>query len=153
MANDVTAPEPTSGPIDVSIEAALELDELKENLRQDAPALSVLFELLRTPGPAFEGRPGVSMLADIRAFALFRDSLGQLKPRIKVSDYRQIQSVLEEFFKDLESGVRARQQDKIDQAKQFCLAMNANLVARQMSEIYARRERSDSRYVSYESAS
>jgi hypothetical protein len=152
MAHDSAALESSSDPIDVSIEAAVELDELKENLRQDVPALGVLFELLRTPGPAFEGRPGVSMLADIRAFALFRDSLRQLKPKIKVSDHRELQSVLEQFFSELESGVRARKRDKIDQAKQFCLAINANLVARQMSEIYARRERSDSRYVSHESS-
>jgi hypothetical protein len=150
MAHDLSA---FSDPIDVSIEAAVELDELKGNLREDAPALGTLFKLLRTTGPAFEGRPGVSMLADIRAFALFRDSLRQLKPKIKVSDYRELQSVLEPFFEELETGVRSRKLEKIDLAKQFCLAINANLVARQMSEIYARRERSDSRYVSHESSS
>jgi hypothetical protein len=93
------------------------------------------------------------MLADIRAFALFRDSLRQLKPKIKVSDYRELESVLEQFFNELESGVRAHKPDKIDMAKKFCLAINSNLVARQMSEIYTRRERSDSRYVSHESSS
>ncbi len=79
MANEVTAPEPTSDPIDISIEAALELDELKENLRQDAPALSVLFELLRTPGPAFEGRPGVSMRCVRRTFQDCRPPISTLR--------------------------------------------------------------------------
>lgn len=37
---------------------------------------------------------------------------------------------------------------KIEEAKRFCLAFNAGILARQMSEVYARRERSDARTVS-----
>jgi len=55
------------------------------------------------------------------------------------------------YLKDLEAGVAARNKEKIEEAKRFCLAFNANLVAKQMTEIYARREGADSRYVSHES--
>jgi hypothetical protein len=140
-------------PIDVSIEAALELQELKENLRPDAPALGSLFSLLRTPAPAFEkGENGICMLADVRSYALFKDSIGQVQPTLKAPDFRQFKAVIEKFLNDLERGVAARNHDKIDEAKRFCLALNTNLIARQMHEIYSRRERSDSRYISNESA-
>jgi hypothetical protein len=54
---------------------------------------------------------------------------------------------------DLEKGVAAGNREKIVQAKRFCLALNANLMSRQLGELYERRERSDSRYVSHESTS
>ena len=82
-----------SNPIDTSIEAALELEELKEGIREDVPALAALFKLLRTPLPAFEtGETGISMLADIRSYTLFKDSLGQLQPKLKAIDFREFRT-------------------------------------------------------------
>lgn len=142
-----------SNPIDISVDAALELEELREGLRDDAPALDALFSLLRTPAPAFqEGERGLSMLADVRSYALFRDSLGQVQPKLRAGDFRQFNLVIEKYLGELERGVAARNPDKIDEAKRFCLAFNNNLIAKQMNEIHSRRERSDSRYISNESA-
>jgi len=143
-----------SNPIDISVEAALELEELRQEIRKDVPALAALFNLLRSPGPAaFEaGESGVCMLSDVRSYSLFKDSLGQVQPRLKVPDFRQFKTVMEKYLIDLEHGVKAGDPDKIIEAKRFCLALNANFIARQMSEIYSRRERSDSRYISHESA-
>jgi hypothetical protein len=141
-----------SNPIDTSVEAALQLEELKQGIRDDVPALRALFKLLSTPAAAFEkGESGVCMLADVRSYTLFKDSLNQVQPKLKAADFRRFKTVIESYLKDLERGVVARDRDKIDEAKRFCLAFNANLVARKMDEIYSRRERSDSRYVSNES--
>ena len=71
--NDVNAP---MNVIDLSSEAALELEELRQGVRGDVPALENLFAFLRTPAPAFVGE-SVSMLADVRSYVLFRD-LGQV---------------------------------------------------------------------------
>src|ERR1700730_16536749 len=141
-----------TNPLDVSIEAAVELDEVKQGIRKDVPALHALFELLRTPVPAFEGQQSVSMLADIRSYALFRDSLGQVNPKLTFSSHHELKSVIEQLFEELERGIAAGDHDKIEDAKRFCLAINNNLVTKQMQVIYARRERSDSRYISHESA-
>ena len=143
-----------SSPIDISIEAALELEELKEGVRDTAPAFDQLFAFIRTPSPSFEeGQRGLSMLADVRSYAIFRDSIGQVEPAFKAPDFRKFESVIENFMTDLEKGVAAGNPEKIVQAKRFCLALNANLMSRQLGELYARRERSDSRYVSHESTS
>ena len=53
------------------------------------------------------------------------------------------------YLKDLEDGVNSGNKEKIEDAKTL-LAFNANLVAKQMAEIYARRERADLRYVAHE---
>jgi hypothetical protein len=137
-----------TNPVDLSAEAALELEELRQGKRPDVPALGHLFAFLRTPGPAFAG-DGVSMLADIRSYALIRDSLGTF-PK-KSTSFEEFRTIVDGYLKDLEAGVAARNKEKIEEAKRFCLAFNANLVAKQMNEIYARRERADSRYVSHES--
>jgi hypothetical protein len=147
MENDAT------NSIDTSVEAALQLEELKQGARKDVPALEALFKLLVTPAPAFEkGESGMSMLADLRSYALFKESLRQVQPKLMAIDFREFKSVIEKYLKELEHGVAARNVDKIDEAKRFCLALNATLLARQMNEIYSRRERSDSRYVSHESS-
>jgi hypothetical protein len=135
-------------PVDLSAEAALELEEFRQGERPDVPALGSLFAFLRTPGPAFTG-DGVSMLADVRSYALLRDSLGAV-PK-KSTSFDEFRKLADEYFKDLEAGVAARNKERIEEAKRFCLAFSANLVAKQMTEIYARRERADSRYVSHES--
>jgi hypothetical protein len=143
-----------SNPIDTSVEAALQLEELKQGVRDDVPALDALFKLLSTPAPAFEkGESGICMLADVRSYTLFKDSLHQVQPKLKAADFHQFKTVIENYLEDLERGVAARELDKIEEAKRFCLAFNTNLVARKMNEIYFRRERSDSRYVSNESSS
>jgi hypothetical protein len=138
-----------ASPVDLSAEAALELEELKQGQRNDTPALTELFRFMRTPGPSFQGQSGVSMMADVRSYALFRDTLGpeRVPNTNNLADFRK---AVERYLGDLEAGVTARRKDQIAEAKQFCLSFNENLLMRQMAEIYHRRERSDSRYVTHE---
>jgi hypothetical protein len=75
-------------PVDMSMDAALELEQMKQGARDDAPALHRLLELLRTPSRGFSGQEGISMLADMRSFTMFRESLGQVSPKIKAANYR-----------------------------------------------------------------
>jgi hypothetical protein len=141
-----------SSPADVSMEAALQLEELKQGRRPDAPALHSLFDLLRKPSQGFSGE-GISMLADLRAFTIFKESLGQVWPKVKMPDHDKLTQFFGEFLAELERGVADRDKHKIEQAKQFCLAFNTSLLAKHMSDIFARRERSDARYISHESVS
>jgi hypothetical protein len=138
--------------IDMSVEAALELEELRQDIRQDVPALRDFFGLLRSPAPdAFEtGERGICMLGDVRSYTLLKESLGEVAPRIKVKDYRDFRDAIEQYLNELEKGVAAKNPDKIIEAKRFCLTLNAGFTARQMSEIYSRREASDSRYITDE---
>jgi len=144
-----------SNPVDLSVEAALELEELNQKIRHDAPALAAFFNLLRSPAPAAfnSGERGICMLSDVRSYSLLKESFRQVQPRLKKSGFREFRAVIEQYLKDLEKGVAAGDARKIDEAKRLCLALNASLVARQMSEITSRRERSDSRYISHEPAS
>jgi hypothetical protein len=137
-------------PIDLSAEAALELEEFKQGVRSDVKALSDLFSFLRTPGPSFTGA-SVSMLADIRSYTLLRDSVGSI-PKKSIT-FDEFMREIDSYLRSLEAGVAAGNEEKIEEAKRFCLSFNSNLVTKEMSEIYARRERTDSRYVSHESIS
>jgi hypothetical protein len=122
-----------SNATDISMEAALELQELQETLRSDTPAFDAFLVILRTPAPPFEeSRDGISMLDDIRSYSLFKDSLGQVQPTLKVPDFRKFKDLIERYMRELEGGVATRDPSKIEEAKQFCLAFNTNLMARQM---------------------
>ena len=135
-----------TNPVDLSAEAALELEELRQGERSDVPALGNLFTFLRTPGPAFKG-DSVSMLADVRSYALLRNSVGTAPKRS--TSFDDFQKQVNKYFQELEAGVAARNEEKIEEAKRFCLAFNSNLLAKQMTEIYGRRERANSRYMSH----
>lgn len=134
-------------PVDLSAEAALELEELKQGVRKDVPALGTLFRVLKTPAQAFAGE-SVSMLGDVRSYALLRDSLGT---KGKSSNLAEFRKAAEQYLDDLEAGVAKGAKGKIEEARRFCLAFNEKLLEKQMLEIYGRRESSDSRYVSHES--
>jgi hypothetical protein len=139
----------TESPVDVSVEAALELEELKQGLRDDAPALSKLFEILRSRSPAFAGN-GVCMLSDVQSYYLRREPHTRLN---KIAVGENLKTLVERFLSELEKGVAARKLEKIDEAKNLCLAVNGSLLARKLDDIYSRKERSDSRYINHEFSS
>ena len=142
--------KPTSAaPIDLSSEAVLELEELKQGIRDDAPALYSLFEFLKTPAPAFNGQNSVSMLGDVRAHALFRESLSD--PKITGAKLSEFTRAVEKYLAELEAGVKAKNRAKIDSAKRFCLLLSENLISREIEDLYQRRESGDSRYIYHES--
>ncbi|WP_442753337.1 hypothetical protein ACNHKD_09995 [Methylocystis sp. JAN1] len=132
---DAIEGEPLS-PIDLSIEAALELEEMRQKVRSDAPALIALFKYIRTPSTAFQGE-GVSMLADIRAYSLLRESAAMRK---KPHTFVEFKKYLEDYLLDLERGVEQAESKKVEEAKRFCLALNKAAVAKKMGDLYARRE-------------
>jgi|HubBroStandDraft_4_1064222.scaffolds.fasta_scaffold14022_1 hypothetical protein len=149
--NDSSSPEVKEyNPIDVSLEASLQLEEMKQGRRDDAPALFCLVDLLRKPRRGFSGQ-GISMLADIRSFTIFKESLGQVSPKIRTAEHEQLPEIISDFLVELERGVKERNKQKVMLAKQFCLLFNTSLLGREMSELYERRERSDARYISHES--
>lgn len=140
-------------PIDLSADAALELEELDQGRRTDAPALGALFDFLRTPVSTqkFEGNSGLSMLADVRSYTVLRDSIGVSRAKVgKLSDFK---AHVEAYLEELESGVRAKKRAKVQEAKRFCLSLNENLLSKRMADIYQRRERADSRYMDYDAIS
>ena len=140
-------------PLDLCSEAILELEELKQGSRTDVPAVKALFRLIRTPapGPNFQGQSSLSMIADLRSYAFFRDSLGSV--RCKTNNLTDFRKILEKYIIELEEGVTTGKDDKIDEAKRFCLAFTDNLLNKQMSEVFEQRERTDSRYMGHESLS
>jgi len=137
-----------ANPIDLSAEAVLQLEEYKQRERSDVRAMEELFSLLRTPRPApsFKGHNSISMLADIRSYAVLRDALPHRPPKPNRS-LQEFTELVERYLKELEEGVAARNKGKIEDAKRFCLALNENLISKRMQEVYLRRERADSRYV------
>ena len=136
-------------PVDASMEAALELEEMKQGRRADAPALQYLIDLLRKPSVGFAGE-GISMLADMRSFTMFKEFLGQVAPKVQAANSSQLPKVIDNFLSDLQNGVSAGNSEKITLAKRFCLVFNNSLLAKHMSDIYARREHSDARYISHD---
>ena len=135
-------------PVDLSVEAALELEEFKQGQRTDVPALQALFHFIRTPGPAFSGK-GISLLDDVRAYPLLRDSLGSARKKRPANfDFKKW---VESYLAELELGVQKRDSKKIEDAKRFCLSLNTHMLARQMNELYSRRERSEARNFDHES--
>jgi hypothetical protein len=133
--------------VELSSEAALELEELKQHLRADAPAFTQFVETIRQPSPAFAGN-GVRMFSDVQHY--FKQSLQKTKTKIPVSG-DDLKSLVEHFLQELEAGVAAHSLEKVDDAKRFCLAINASLLNRRMDDIFARKESADSRYINHES--
>jgi hypothetical protein len=140
-----------SSPVDLSVEAALELEELKQGQRMEAPSLFALFRFIRTPAPAFSGK-SISLLDDIRAYPLLRDSLGD-HTKTRPANFAAFKKWVDNYLNDLEAGVQRREGKKIEEAKRFCLSLNTHMLARQMNDIYSRRERSEARNFDYESLS
>ena len=135
-------------PVDASSEAALELEELKQGLRESAPTLTEFFQMLRRPTPAFAGN-GVRMFSEDQMFYLKRS---QPQRSAKAAPTREdLRNLVERFLIDLEQGVVAKRPDKIDEAKMLCLAINQTLLSRKMDDIFSRKEKSDSRYINHES--
>jgi hypothetical protein len=132
-----------ANPIDLSVDAALELEEYKQGLRPDVPALKALFKFIRTPAHAFVGE-SVSLLADVRAYPLLRDSLGE-RSKKRPTNFGEFRKWFEDYLFDLENGVAKHAMEKIEEAKRFCLSLNTHLLARQMNELQARRERTEAR--------
>jgi len=145
----VSPADDRSNPVDLSVEAALQLEEFKQGIRNDVPALAELFSFIRTPAPAFEGE-SISLLADVRAYAIFRDSVSE-RTRRKSGNLSEFRQIFEQYLKELEQGVASRKSVEIDEAKRFCLSLNTQILVRQMSELYNRRERKDSRGLDHES--
>jgi hypothetical protein len=151
MASNLLENEHTS-PTDISIEAVVELAEMQSKLREDAPALDKLFSVLKEPSRSFHDTSGVSMLADVRSYAMFRDSLNQVDPDVlRGHGYKEFVGVMEKYFETISAGVKRRDPEWIAIAKRFCSAINSGFLAKQMSDLYTRRERSDARYIGHES--
>jgi hypothetical protein len=139
---------PMTNPIDLSADAFLELEELRQRQRTDAPAFLALCQYMQTPSPTFQGRESISMLADARSFPVLRDSMGSSR-----KDFRtlaEFRDVISNYLSDLKIGVETKNNSKIDEAKRFALALNESMISKEMNKIYQRRERSDLRYVKNE---
>lgn len=135
-------------PVDASSEAALELEELRQGLRDSAPTLTEFFQMLRRPTPAFAGN-GVRMFSDVQMFYLKR-SQPQRSPKTAPSR-EDLKASVERFLVDLEQGVVAKKPEKIEEAKSLCLEINQTLLSRKMDDIFSRKEKADSRYINNES--
>ncbi len=138
------------GPIDLSADAILEIEEMNEGHRADAPSVKALFDFLRTPPShslSLNGANAVSMLDDVRAYGLLRMSFARAQPKKIPEKFADFRKLLEEYLSTLESGIVARDAGKIREAKLLCLALHENLMSGQLAEMYQRRERSDSRYL------
>jgi hypothetical protein len=146
---DQTNGDVMSSPLDLSVEAVLELEEFKQRQREDVPALVALFHFIRTPQPAFSGK-SISLLDDVRAYPLLRDSLGD-RTKKRPTNFNAFKKWVESYLIDLEAGVQRREGKKIEEAKRFCLSLNTHMLARQMNDIYSRRERSEARNFDHES--
>jgi hypothetical protein len=123
-------------PVDLSLKAALQLEELRRGDRKEAPALIDLLKLIRTPAQSYGGE-GVSMLDDRRAYTLLRDTV---KPSLSAKTHQEFSRRVDEYLSTLEAGVLALNADVIADAKRFCLALNRQLLAKQLNEIYDRYE-------------
>jgi len=113
-----TPEEKDINPIDVSMEAALELEEMKQGHRDDAPALSCLVDLLRRPRRGYSGE-GISMLADVRSLTMFKESLGQVAPKIRTAEHDKLPQVISDFLSELEHGVKERNERRWRQRSNF----------------------------------
>src|SRR5271156_804192 len=99
---------------DLCAEAALELEELRQGFREDAPALNQLVEAMLTPAPAYNGE-SVSMLADVRSYALLRDSLDSPKQKKEIN-FQNFADIMARYLKDLQIGVSTKAPAKLIEA-------------------------------------
>lgn len=144
--------ENAESPLDLSSEAILQLEELRQGMRGDTPALHSLLHFIKTPvqAPTFAGTNGVSMLADVRSYPLLRDSLAPTKRR-PAGDHVEFREWFSNYLSEIERGVNDRREDMIEEAKRFCAAFSDNLVSKEMNRVFQRRNPHESRYIADES--
>ncbi len=125
-------------PIDLSAEAALELAELQEGIREDVPSLTHLVKLIIAipkQSEHFKGRYGRSMLNNVCAYPIFRDSLKH-EQREEWDDLEGFRSYLKRYLENLQTSVSEDNKEGINEAKRFCLELGKNLVSEKMAKIY-----------------
>ena len=127
--------------VEVGTEAMLELEEMNQGLRANAPALKDFFEMIRTPtaSPVFAGNSAVSMLADVRAYPVLRDVTGISR----ADSYRDFEQVVIKYLEDIEQGVEAGDGSCVRKAKNFCYNLVNSLVSRDMTEVLSRKKDPD----------
>ena len=140
-------------PVDLSAEAILELGEMEHGLRSDTPALTALFDLLRTPpvSPTFNGYQSLSMLADVRSFGLLRGSLSVAQPRMTEVDFAGFQKRVEEYLGDLEGRIANNAAAAVAEARRLCSALHDSFLSKQLTDLHERKERSEFRTRVYNS--
>lgn len=141
----VELPDPTSL-VELGAEAALELDELKEGVRTDVPALAILFEHLTKPSSPLPSGGGVSMLSDLRSRDIFKSSINKdrLQPGLSREEFAKM---LEDYFQEIQNAVNRGERDRIDEAKRFCLRFSNALISQDIKEMYERRDQINLRYM------
>ena len=136
------------GPSALSAEALLELEEMTAGVREDAPTLDLLVECLRTPEKSviFEGHGSISMLEDARSYTVLRDAMG-INNFPKPADFSGIKKIIDAYLQEVRDGVHRRDRSIINEAKKFCMVLGEGLLAKQMREVYDRKDRSEPKYV------
>lgn len=130
-------------PTDLSLDAALEIEEVLRGEAPSSPSLSKLVDALKAPQPAYSGG-SVSMLSDVRSTRIWRSALRAQPPRNSAS-YQEIQGLISTFLDSLLHAVAVKDKETLLAAKRFCLDLNREFLMRNYEEIVTRQRRDETR--------
>lgn len=116
--------------IDLSLDAALQLEELAQGKRSDAPTFQTLVDALKTPRRSYSGSSGVSMLTDVRNAPLLRKAINNRTPKDASL-----------FFDELVKNVATKDRQYVELAKTLCLMINNNLLTKDYDILVRRHPR------------
>jgi hypothetical protein len=134
--------EQNEGLVDLSLDAALELAELEQGERDDAPGLIRVVDELKSGRPVVEGTP-VSMLSDVRGIAMVRRALASTNTQAG-ADRQALREAISSYLDRLVVHAVSRNAKGIEEAKRFCLALNQELLKRHHDRLTSRRWRQES---------
>lgn len=138
---DTLEPRPTA-PLELALDAALELEALAQGVAENAPSFISLVQLLKE-GRQLDQVGSVAMLSDVRGVALVRRALPEAQASEK-TDQAALRELIAEYLNRLLSDVEAHRLEGVREAKRFSLGLNRELLKRQHERLTSRRWRQES---------
>ncbi|MGP7984856.1 hypothetical protein [Rhodoblastus sp.] len=129
-------PDQNLNPIELSLDAALQLEALAQGGREGAPKFAQLIAVLKAPKPTYSGTSTVSMLTDVRSAPLVRKAILRGSPSKPEANAQMVN-----FLDGLVEAVQKNDLEYIKLAKKFCLALNEQLLAKEYNSLVERQTR------------
>ncbi|WP_342362620.1 hypothetical protein [Terrarubrum flagellatum] len=126
---------------ELTLDAALELAELRTGLRQDIPSFECLIDLIRDDRPLKQPQ-GVTLLSDPRGFSVVRNAWVRSSKAGQPINLNNFREIVVGYLNGLKQSALDGSAADTKTAEEFCLALNKAFLSRKYSSVEERAYRS-----------